>query len=63
MTNTRPKIFDSPMMPAMMKYTSAAHSVVFRVTGGVIGSRFRFGSAFPPWCPRLPAHHPWPYDR
>lgn len=48
---TRPKLFDSPLMPAMMKYTSAAHVAVFRATGGMVGSRFRVGSAFPRGVP------------
>jgi F420H(2)-dependent quinone reductase len=51
MAGTRPKLFDSPLMPAMMKYTSAAHVAVFRATGGMVGSRFRVGSAFPRGVP------------
>jgi F420H(2)-dependent quinone reductase len=47
----RPEFFDSRLMAPCMKIFSTAHVAVFRITGGRVGGRFRFGSAFPHGVP------------
>src|SRR4051794_20297064 len=51
MANNRPKVFDSPLFPPMMKAMSVAHVALFRLTRGRVGSKYRFGSAFPRGIP------------
>lgn len=51
MANTRPKLFDSPIFPTMMKAMSAGHVTLFRLTHGRVGHKYRFGSAFPHGVP------------
>jgi hypothetical protein len=43
MANTRPKLFDAPFFPTMMKAMSVAHVALFRLTRGRVGSKYRFG--------------------
>ncbi|MBO0699013.1 MAG: nitroreductase family deazaflavin-dependent oxidoreductase [Zavarzinella sp.] len=51
MANTRPRLFDAPFFPTMMKAMSVAHVALFRLTRGRVGSTYRFGSAFPRGIP------------
>lgn len=47
----RPKFFDSSMFAPAMKALTRSHVTLFRATGGRVGRKFRFGSAFPSGVP------------
>lgn len=51
MSGGRPKFFDSTLFEPSMKLLTRGHVTLFRATGGRVGSRFRFGSAFPSGVP------------
>ncbi|WP_338070994.1 nitroreductase family deazaflavin-dependent oxidoreductase [Actinomadura bangladeshensis] len=51
MPDDRPKFFDSTLFAPAMKALTRGHVALFRATGGRLGSRFRFGSAFPSGVP------------
>lgn len=51
MPNARPKFFDSALFAPAMKLVTRGHVTLFRASGGRVGSRFRFGSAFPSGVP------------
>ncbi|WP_406691753.1 hypothetical protein REH65_06875 [Saccharopolyspora sp. ID03-671] len=42
----RPQL-DSPVVGKVIKVASRANTRLYRLTGGVLGSRWRVGSAFP----------------
>jgi len=49
--NDRPWFFDSALFVPAMKSLTRSHVALYRVTGGLLGGRFRFGSAFPRGIP------------
>ncbi len=51
MPSSRPKFFDSALFVPAMKVVTRGHVALFRATGGRVGGRFRFGSAFPSGVP------------
>ena len=51
MSKPRPAQLDSPFVPRIMKIMSRANTWVYRATGGLVGSRWRVGSAFPRGVP------------
>ena len=51
MPNDRPWFFDSVLFVPAMKGLTRSHVVLYRVTGGRLGGRFRIGSAFPRGVP------------
>jgi F420H(2)-dependent quinone reductase len=52
MTSARPKLFDSPTFPMLLKAMSAAHVTLFRATRGRLGGTYRGGGA---WAAGVPA--------
>jgi F420H(2)-dependent quinone reductase len=50
-TKARPAQLDSPIVPRVLKAMSRLNVRVYRVTGGLLGSRWRVGSAFPRGVP------------
>ncbi|GAA1482767.1 nitroreductase family deazaflavin-dependent oxidoreductase [Gordonia sinesedis] len=44
--NARPKQLDSPIVGSIVKAGSRLNTRLYRLTGGRLGSRWRFGSAF-----------------
>ncbi len=53
----RPPGLDSKWTVSFIKWMSKINVVLYRRTGGRLGSKWRVGSAFPPRVARLPAHH------
>ena len=49
----RPKGIDSPLVPPLLRAYSRAHVWVYQRTGGLLGSKWRFGAAFPRGIPIL----------
>ena len=51
MADGPPAFFGSPLFAPAMRVVTRIHVAVFRATGGRVGGRFRFGSAFPHGVP------------
>jgi deazaflavin-dependent oxidoreductase (nitroreductase family) len=51
MPDGRPRFFDSALFAPAMKLVTRGHILLFRASGGRLGRRFRFGSAFPSGVP------------
>ncbi|GDY31659.1 nitroreductase family deazaflavin-dependent oxidoreductase [Gandjariella thermophila] len=51
MRRTRPAQLDSPIVPRAMRIMSRLNTRIYRATGGLLGSRWRVGSAFPRGVP------------
>lgn len=51
MSKARPSQLDSPLMPKVLRIMSKVNTAVYRATGGLIGSKWRVGSAFPRGVP------------
>lgn len=41
----RPKYYDSPVLPKIMKYMGIAHVWLYKRTGGILGKKYRVGAA------------------
>ncbi|RAY16229.1 nitroreductase family deazaflavin-dependent oxidoreductase [Actinomadura craniellae] len=50
-TRPRPKGFDSPLVPKIMRVMSRLNVAAYRATGGRVGGKWRVGSAFPRGVP------------
>ncbi|WP_114699834.1 nitroreductase family deazaflavin-dependent oxidoreductase [Nocardia mexicana] len=48
---SRPRFFDSRFYAPVMRVFTQGHVALFRVTGGRVGGKFRFGSGFPRGVP------------
>lgn len=53
----RPNGLDSPIVPKVMRYASRAHVFTYRLTGGLIGSKWRIGAGFKKPVPTLLLDH------
>lgn len=51
MPKERPPQLDSPVVAKVIKVASRANTRLYRLTGGLLGSKWRIGSAFPTGIP------------